>query len=313
MPSAANQYEHRSINRYAGNTPNNQQLHDQKQITYVAAAAKHPDNTTAVYKTATFHTAEKDLTYSNPFEDIPHLHITGKYSGATLSKNEIVFCHIFERGQHATRETLHACRSYAIHAIRKHMDIALQHDQLGDPVIVVTKNHTNSNDWHLTGDIRVRFPSKRSVLHAYDQQKAPVKNADDNNKRLLTHYGHINPIIILTGHVGNESTEASLHKAFLSCELLRGKDSGELPTIFKDNLKGTYEEILLNDKDDFIAPDDFINTFITSNKAIDSINSGAVSLPTIDLLYLFEFSKIFKVSRRSSPYAAIEWPGVQIP
>jgi len=87
MPSTANKYEHCSINRYAGDTPNNQQLNDQKQITYAAAAAKHPDNTVAVYKTATFQIVEKDLTYNYPFEDIPHLQITGKYSGATLPKN----------------------------------------------------------------------------------------------------------------------------------------------------------------------------------------------------------------------------------
>jgi len=98
MPLAANQYEHRSINRYAGETPSNQQLNVQKQITYAAAAAKYPDNTVAVYKTATFHIVEKDLTYSYPFEDIPYLQISGGYSGATLPKNEIVFRHIFERG-----------------------------------------------------------------------------------------------------------------------------------------------------------------------------------------------------------------------
>jgi hypothetical protein len=31
------------------------------------------------------------------------------------------------------------------------------------------------------------------------------------------------------------------------------------------------------------------------------------------LLYLFEFSEIFKVGRISSPYAVIEWLGVHIP
>jgi len=119
-------------------------------MTYAAAAAKHLDNTVAVYKTATFHTVEKDLTYNYPFEDIPHLQITGRYSGATLPKNEIVFRHIFERGQNVTRETLQACRWYAIQALRKHLGIALQHVQLSDPVTFVTKKHINSNDWHLT-------------------------------------------------------------------------------------------------------------------------------------------------------------------
>jgi hypothetical protein len=168
MPSAANQLEHCSSNRHAGEAINTQQANDNKQITYAIAAAKHQDNTVTVYKAATFYNVDKDNTYSYPFEDIPHLLITGRYSGATLPKNQIVFRHIYERGQTATRETLQACRSYAIHAIRKRRGIALQHDHLGDPVTIVTKKHIGSNEWNLTGDGRVRFPSKRSVLSAYD-------------------------------------------------------------------------------------------------------------------------------------------------
>ena len=105
------------------------------------------------------------------------------------------------------------------------------------------------------------------MLSAYDQHREPVRNAEDGNNRLLTHDGHISPILIPTGHVGNELTEASLHKAYVSCELLRGKDIGELPTIFRDNLKDTYEDILLNDKDTYIPPTEFIDTFITAIEA----------------------------------------------
>jgi len=106
MPSTANQLEHRSPNRHAGDIFSNQQANDNKQITYATSAAKYPDNTVTVYKAATFNTVEKDSTYSYPFEDIPYLLITGRYSGAALPKNEIVFRHIYERGQTATRETL---------------------------------------------------------------------------------------------------------------------------------------------------------------------------------------------------------------
>jgi len=67
----------------------------------------------------------------------------------------------------------------------------------------------------------IRFPSKRSVLTTYDQQRAPVRNKQDSDNRILTHDGHISPTIIPTGHMGIDSSDASLHKAFISCELLR--------------------------------------------------------------------------------------------
>jgi hypothetical protein len=62
MPSAANQLEHRSSNRHAGEAIITQQANDNKQITYAAATAKHQDNTVTVYKAATFHTGDKDST-----------------------------------------------------------------------------------------------------------------------------------------------------------------------------------------------------------------------------------------------------------
>jgi len=83
-----------------------QQADANELLTYSAAAAKHQDNTVIVYKVATYHTVDKDNIYCYPFEDIPHLLIIDRYSGAILPRNEIVYRHIFERGQAATRETL---------------------------------------------------------------------------------------------------------------------------------------------------------------------------------------------------------------
>jgi hypothetical protein len=75
---------------------------------------------------------------------------------------------------------------------------------------------------------------------------------------------------------------------------------------FRDNLKEIYEDILLNDKDDYIPPADFIDTLITTIEAAKSTNAGDVTLTSTDLLYLFEFSKIFRVGGISSPYDVIE-------
>jgi len=116
----------------------------------------------------------------------------------------------------------------------------------------------------------VHFTSKRSVLIAYEQQRAPVRNKNDNESRMLTHDGRINPTIIPIGHVGNESTEASLHKISVSCDLLRGKDSGELPALFIDSFNYTYEDIILNNDIDFCPPEDFIDSLVTSISAAES-------------------------------------------
>ena len=144
-----------------------------------------------VYKPATFYTVERDNAYPYPLEDIPHLLLTCKYSGATMPKNEIVFRHIFERGLPATREAVQACRTYAVRAIRKRIGIALYMDDYGDPITVVTKKANTNSDWFLTGDIRVRFPSKRSALSAYEQHRAPFKGREDSEHRLITYDGRI--------------------------------------------------------------------------------------------------------------------------
>jgi hypothetical protein len=115
-------------------------------LTPPRAAAKYQDNTVVVYKAATYHTIYRDNSYCYPFEDIPRLLITCRYSGATLPRNEIVFRHIFERRQAATRETLQARRSYATQTIRKRLGIAMQLEHLGDPIIRVTKKDNTSNE-----------------------------------------------------------------------------------------------------------------------------------------------------------------------
>ena len=220
--------------------------------------------------------------------------MTGRYSRATLPRNEIVFRHIFERGQAATREALHACRSDAIRAIRDRLGIALLQDQLGDPLSMVTKRTNDSNEWHLTWALRVRFPSKRSTISAYEQHRAPCRSAGDGNQRLLTHGGHISPTLIQTGHIGNASTEMSLHRAYASCDLFKEKESGELPTLFRNSYKDTYEDDILTEKD-FQPPDDFIDIFINAIVAADTNKDEAITLSPSDSLYLFEFSKIIKV------------------
>ena len=112
---------------------------DDHQPTYSEVEANPPHQALIPYKPTTFYTVDKDNNCLYPFEHIPHHLITGRYSGATLPKNDIVFKHIFERGHAATMEVLQACRTYAIQAIGKRLGIALQTDSQDDPVMVVTE------------------------------------------------------------------------------------------------------------------------------------------------------------------------------
>ena len=56
-----------------------------------------------------------------------------------------MFKHIYERGQAATRELLHACRTYDMQSIRNMLGIALQIDNMGDPITVITKRIEKSD------------------------------------------------------------------------------------------------------------------------------------------------------------------------
>ena len=92
--------------------------------------------------------------------------------------------------------------------------------------------------------------------------------------------------------------------------MLKGKDSGELPTLFRDNMKGNYEDLILNSNDDYQTPDDFIEIFIEGIAAAEAQGETTITLSPKDTLYLFEFYRIFKVGGITSPYATIEWLGV---
>jgi len=95
-------------------------------------------------------------------------------------------------------------------------------------------------------------------------------------------------------------------------------DSGELPALFKDNLNHIYEDLILNNDNDFHPPEDLIDSLVTSISSAESQNKANITLETTNycickvvfvfskLLYLFEFSRTYKVGGISSPYATIE-------
>jgi hypothetical protein len=56
----------------------------------------------------------------------------------------------------------------------------------------------------------------------------------------------------------------------VSCKFLIGKHNAELPTLFRDNLKGGYEDLILNNNDDFQKPDDFIEILVEGIAAVEA-------------------------------------------
>ena len=75
-----------------------------------------------------------------------------------------------------------------------------------------------------------------------------------------------------------------------------------------DNLNEIYEDLILNNDNDFNLPEDLIDSLVTSISLAESENEANITLEPTELLYLFEFSRIYKVGGISSPYATIEWP-----
>jgi len=58
-------------------------------------------------------------------------------------------------------------------------------------------------------------------------------------------------------------------------------------------------------------PEDFYTAISDATNAVG--DSHYVDLDTLHTMYLLEFYKIVKIRGLHSPYACIEWPGIQIP
>jgi hypothetical protein len=187
--------------------------------------AQTPSTDIVLYMTPTFHTIAKNGMIPFPFEATPHFQVSGRYSKSKLPQNELVFRHIFEPGQYATREVLELCRIAAAKAVKDRLGFALIQDHIGDPITVVTKKTGGPHGtWTLTGDIRIRFPSARSAKQTYEQQRG-LNHRDRDTSRLITRIGSVSPVILPTGHMSEESDDPSLHKIFISYANFRGKDN----------------------------------------------------------------------------------------
>ena len=100
-------------------------------------------------------------------------------------------------------------------------------------------------------------------------------------------------------------------QAFVACAHFRGKDSGNLLQLFRDSLQELYDRQYDIDAEQLSQPEDF---YTALSEAIETAwDSHSAAMNTLHTLYLFEFDKIVKIGGIHSPYACIEWPGIQIP
>ena len=128
--------------------------------------------------------------------------------------------------------------------IRKRLGVNLSYTgNLGDTVTIVTKKaDQHQGGWIATSDIRVRFPSARAAIIAYEQQRNQQNNRDNHAERLLGHTWQVCPTLIPTGHSGETTQDDTIHKAYVACTNFRGKDNSNLLQLFRDSLQE------LNDK-----------------------------------------------------------------
>jgi hypothetical protein len=71
-----------------------------------------------------------------------------------------------------------------------------------------------------------------------------------------------------------------------------------------------YEAFLAEAGPSFLIPSDLIGDITLALMQADSQNSEYVLLPRPSLLYILEYSRIYKVGDPTGPYAYMEWPGI---
>ena len=75
---------------------------------------------------------------SNEICDPPELQLTRRFSVSILPENEIMFNNNFPGGSFVTKECLLQFRTSAVEQVQSNLGVALTHDEIGDPITVVT-------------------------------------------------------------------------------------------------------------------------------------------------------------------------------
>jgi hypothetical protein len=145
------------------------------------------------------------------------------------------------------------------------------------------------------------------------QQTNHIKQTNRGAAHLKTHDGHRCPALIPSGVNITNTEDKSLYKAFASSDHFRSLDDLHLRASLLQTLQFLYEDALTDAEGDLSPPDDIITILSDALDSASEQDSPTIEMSNKDLLYLLEYSKVYKIGGVSSPYVCFEWHGVQIP
>ena len=187
---------------------------------YAQATAK---NALAEYIPHTHHSQGRDIAVPQPFEDPPHLLVTGVFTKTRSPPNELLFYRLFEPGQAATREALQLLRADVAREVTTQFNIKLTPPTPeNDPITIVTKRDSDNNlHWTLTGDIRIQFASPGQAKSVYHQQRG--QRSGNQAGCLRTFNDHRCVVIIPDGTTRPAPEDRDLHRIYMGCDAFRGE------------------------------------------------------------------------------------------
>ena len=111
-----------------------------------------------------------------------------------------------------------------------------------------------------------------------------------------------------------DNENASLRRAYISCDDFRGLDDPGLLDLLRTTVHGLYEDVFYEAGEDPLAiPDDLIGPISLALAEANDKKQNFVLLPKLILLYLLEFTRVYKVGSQLGLHAGMEWPSMQIP
>jgi hypothetical protein len=118
--------------------------------------------------------------------------------------------------------------------------------------------------------------------------------------------------MVPNGIIKTDAETVNLSKAYMVFNDFRGLNNLQLQALMLKTASDLYEASLAEAGSSFLIPFDPIGDIALAITQADSQNNEYVMLPRPSLLYILEYSRIYKVGDPTGPYACMEWPGIQI-
>jgi hypothetical protein len=187
-------------------------------------------------------------------------------------------------------------------------------DELGDPITILTKRSRANNAWVTSGDVKVRFLTKDIAVDVFHQQRDSLRASTTCAGFLTDPTGLRCPALIPPGLPKGDTEDVSLRRAFISCEDFRGLDNSGLTELLRATVHDLYETVYAEAGDQPISvPIDLVGSISMGLAEADREKTSYLLLPKLTLLYILEYTRVFKVGSPFGPHAGMDWPGLQIP